>query len=339
MESFPVRVIKKILHIPTKFPYFIQLAITDACNLDCEICPRHHVHVKPAHLDFEVFTRIVDRLEGAKEISLVGLGEPFVYPKIFEAIRYCKAKGLTVKTTTNGLLLDTDDVLMELIRSGLDSISFSIESLYIDHGNGKFHANYHTVQYIERLISLKKKYRAATPKIVLQPVLIKGKEADIYEMIEFFAPKGISRVNVLRMTTYFETGVARPNMEEEQIIFRQFDRLRAQYHVRIDCLQDQFFGGITGLLYKYFKNFLRIDSCCTRLLDYPYITVHGDVIPCCVLPEVKFGNVLEENIQDIWHGEAFNHFRKHHHTNTLCAKCDNLKIKQIVSHAQRHDRA
>lgn len=329
-EFFPIMILKKTFHIPTNLPYFIQLDVTTFCNLSCEMCPRRHVNQEITHINFEKFKKIVDRLKGVEEISLTGLGEPLTYPRIYDAVRYCKSKGLCVKITTNGLLLDKDEKLKELILSGLDTISFSIESIEDSNNDGKSHRNSKTVQHIERLIELKRELAFSTPKIAIQSVLIKNKEQDIYKIIEWGAQHDIDRINVLRMTLYFDTGLERPSRKEEKKIFKEFTRLRKKYKIRIDCLQDQFYTGLKGFLYKYFKYFLGLDTFCVRLLDYPYITQNGDMIPCCILIKYKFGNILESDIKDVWHGERFNYFRKNHNNVELCSKCDNLRIKQRV---------
>ena len=234
------------------------------------------------------------------------------------------------KVTTNGLLLNSDEKLEMLVSSGIDTISFSIESIDEFERNEQVHHNQITLKHIKRLVEIKKALGAKTPKIVLQTIMIKNKENDIYDIINWAVRHGINRVNILRMTKYFETGLARPNIKEEKEIFKHVAKLRKKYKIRIDCLQDQFYTGMKGYLYKYFKYFLRLDSFCVRLLDYPYITRDGDMIPCCVLPDYKFGNILEENIKDIWLGEKFNTFRKTHNNIEICSKCDNLRVRQIV---------
>lgn len=331
MESFAIRAMKKIMRVPVAFPYFVQLAITDACNLNCGMCPRHHVGIEPKGMEYSTFTRIVDRLKGVREISLVGLGEPFIYPKIFEAIKYCKSKGMIVKITTNGLLLDSDEKRRRLIDSGLDLISFSTESATSSSVvDTSAHSNSAVLEHIHELIGLRRKMTSPRPKIVIQPVLIKGKEDELYKLIAWAAREGVDRVNVIRMTVYFETHLARPDEREEKIIFREFSRLRRCLKIRIDCIQDQFYTGPAGFLYKYGKCFLRLDSFCTRLLDYPYITREGDIVPCCVLPKEIFGNILEQDLRTIWRGERFSRFRREHRSFPICSRCDNFKLKQAT---------
>ena len=330
MEPRPIRILKKIFHVPVRLPYYVQLDVTSFCNLSCKMCPRHHVKQELSHIDFDRFRKIIDKLKGTEEISLAGLGEPLVYPRIHDAIRYCKSKGLVTKITTNGLLLDSDEKIRALISTGLDAASFSIESIREPGADVKSHPNSTAVRNIQRLIELRKELGSATPKVAIQSVLIKGRERDIYEIIEWGARNGVDRVNVLRMTMYFETGLQRPNMGEEKAVFQELARLRKRCGIRIDCIQDQFFTGMTGFLYKRLKYFLGLDTFCVRLLDYPYITQKGDVIPCCILPDYKLGNVLEEDIKVIWRGERFERFRREHPRVELCSKCDNLRIKQFV---------
>ena len=86
MEILPIKIIRQILHIPALLPYCVQVEITNVCNLSCGMCPRHHVSVPREHMKLTVFRKIIDRLDGVGEVTLVGLGEPFVHPDIFEAI-------------------------------------------------------------------------------------------------------------------------------------------------------------------------------------------------------------------------------------------------------------
>lgn len=329
-EPFSLMVLKRFLHMPTKLPYFIQLDITNACNLTCEMCPIHHVDIEKTHIDYETFTKIIDRLKGVKEISLVGLGEPLTHPRILDAIKYCKSKGMIVKITSNGLLLNSDKRIKDLILSGLDTISFSVESVNDSSTDGVAHRNEEVLACIKRFCELKEEMNVDTPKIALQTVLFKDRENDVYDVIKWGANNDIHRINVLRMHMYFDTDLERPDRAGEKKVFKEFARLRKRYNVRIDCLQDQFFTGLMGFMYKHFKYFMRMDSCCTRLLDYPLINHNGDMLPCCVLPNNKLGNVLEKDIEDVWHGLKFKNFRRNHHKVEICSKCDCWRVNQII---------
>jgi len=72
--------------------------------------------------------------------------------------------------------------------------------------------------------------------------------------------------------------------------------------------------------------------------SYPFrklaISPYGDVILCCAdyLHEVKFGNVMNENLEDIWHSEAMNSYRfmlLEQERKFFCKDCDDYQYEFI----------
>ncbi|MBF0135875.1 MAG: SPASM domain-containing protein, partial [Magnetococcales bacterium] len=116
----------------------------------------------------------------------------------------------------------------------------------------------------------------------------------------------------------------------EKEIFKEFAKLRKQYGVRIDCLQDQIFDGLLGKMYRYFKPILRLDDWCYRFQDFIYINVNGDVHPCCLDKEQVVGNLLTQDLKSVWHGEKFSYLRKNQEKFSYCQTCDFLRLKQVV---------
>ncbi|MFC1884079.1 radical SAM/SPASM domain-containing protein [Thermodesulfobacteriota bacterium] len=87
--------------------FYIEL--TNACNFGCDFCPSTVSKRKPQHMDFSLFKKIVDEIsdEGITDkLAYYVLGEPLLYPKIFDAIEYGKKKKLKVEITTNGSLIN-----------------------------------------------------------------------------------------------------------------------------------------------------------------------------------------------------------------------------------------
>ncbi len=324
------RTLRIISHTPSPMPTSVQIDVTTVCNFRCKMCPIHFVKQEHKHINWDVFTRIVDNLSGISEVALVGLGEPFTNPDIFRAIAYCKAKGMCVRTTTNGSLLNTPDRLKSLFDSGLDALSFSVDSLDEGFADQAGHDSRPILKNVEAILEERARRGTSIPELTLQSVLQKDKEHNIYDIIRWGAERGINRFNVLRMHMYFDNGVERHSEAEEKGVHRELARLRRELGVRIDCLQDQFFSGVQGFVYKHTKHLLRLDSNCIRLLDYPLINQEGDLIPCCALPQQTFGNILEKSLIEIWHGTAMEAFRKAHQGHPICSKCDNWRIRQVV---------
>lgn len=319
------KVSKTILNIPASRPNYAQIAITNICNLDCKMCFRNFLKLKIKHMDFDDFKKVVNNLEGVSTLALTGYGEPLAYPKFFEAVRYCKAKGFKVQTTSNGLLLNKER-LAELMSSGLDSISISIESIKGEKDN--IHPNSDALNNVRDIIQLKKELKSKKPAVVLQTLMIRGMEQELYDIIEWGGINGVDRINVARFELNTLKDVKRPDVVEEKKIFKEFNRLRRTHNIQIDCIQDQMGVGITGFLYKNFKNFLRMNKSCVRLYDFIYINVDGDVNPCCAIVDYKIGNMCNDNLQQIWKSEKYDYFRKNYDKFSWCSRCDFAKLNQ-----------
>lgn len=111
-------------YIDKTFPRHIFIETTSSCNLSCSYCPREK---RNDHMEWGLFTSIVDECSnyGARSFSLHLFGEPLLYPRIIEAIKYIKSKNRrhTVLLTTNGTLLNK--FAQELERSGVDRVIWS----------------------------------------------------------------------------------------------------------------------------------------------------------------------------------------------------------------------
>jgi len=75
-----------------------------------------------------------------------------------------------------------------------------------------------------------------------------------------------------------------------------------------------------------------IPPICTQSWMTFFITIDGDVTPCCndVDCELKIGNIKEDSIYDLWHNEEINRIRKIHKKREFyklkpCKTCDILR--------------
>jgi radical SAM protein with 4Fe4S-binding SPASM domain len=100
---------------------------TAKCNLYCPMCPRE-IHKQPKEdMADEVFTRLVrESGQTAEHMMLIGLGEPFLDPKIFERVEYCAEHHISTLLSTNGTLLD-EAAADRLLRSSVEHITLSFD--------------------------------------------------------------------------------------------------------------------------------------------------------------------------------------------------------------------
>lgn len=112
---------------PDHDPVFANIEITTRCNLSCRFCMRTRLGIRGKDMDFDLFCRILERLPHAYRITLVGLGEPLLHPRIIDFVDWIKASGRWAGLVTNAHQL-TPSLSQSLIAAGLDSIVFSMDA-------------------------------------------------------------------------------------------------------------------------------------------------------------------------------------------------------------------
>ncbi len=108
----------------------LHLEVTSHCNFACEFCPDSKMERGRGFMDFALLRRILDETaeKGLASTVLFHLmGEPLLYPQLFDAVAYASNKGLETIVTTNGALL-TEEVLDDLRAAGLTKIILSLQT-------------------------------------------------------------------------------------------------------------------------------------------------------------------------------------------------------------------
>lgn len=112
------------------FPDRITVELTNDCNVSCTFCNRQKISMEIGYMTESLFYKIIDEAALHLPVKLVPFfrGEPLMHPQITEFIKYAKKKGIgPVQLASNALLLN-DKMQDELIESGADFISFSLDT-------------------------------------------------------------------------------------------------------------------------------------------------------------------------------------------------------------------
>ena len=113
-------------------PKRIQMEVIFGCNAKCTMCPVDMPTKRPKGvMSMELFRKVIDDLtpyaNDIEKVDLWGLGEPLLDKTLFEKIFYAKSKGFqSVAIATNADLLNEDNQ-DALLKSGLDTVIFSID--------------------------------------------------------------------------------------------------------------------------------------------------------------------------------------------------------------------
>jgi MoaA/NifB/PqqE/SkfB family radical SAM enzyme len=119
------------LHLRRPVTHLAKIYIepTNRCNLRCRTCIRNSWDEPLGEMNPETFARVVEglrRFSPPPDVFLGGLGEPLAHPNIVDMVRQAKALGSLVELITNGTLL-SKSLSEQLIDAGLDMLWVSLD--------------------------------------------------------------------------------------------------------------------------------------------------------------------------------------------------------------------
>lgn len=301
-------------------PRTAQIAVTNRCNFNCPMCQRNDLKIEIKDIDLFLFEKILARLDGVKNVVLTGWGEPFLHPDLFQMIKLCKANGMNARLTTNGSLL-TGDKISAVLESGLDAITFSIESI-VEKKESIGHTAGNQARIIKNLIDARQEKKSVL-KIYLQSVFSADNESDIMDIVRFAIENHIDRVRLTRLDARFRN-FARPDSAQEKALITKIARKIKGTKVGFDFLPHIAMDGFMRIAFQAVAPLLGNIDYCLRLLGDVYINEDAKVTPCCALPNAEMGDILQSDLRSIWHNEKFREFRKNQQK--YCGKCDILSL-------------
>src|ERR1041385_6265456 len=171
---------------------------TAKCNLYCPMCPRE-THKQPkADMSQEVFERLVrESGKTAEHMMLIGLGEPFMDPKIYERIEFCHRHSVSTLLSTNGTFLD-EKASDRLLRTALEQITFSFdgaqkESFEFYRKGAKFEKVRDNFVRFARM----KKERGSNLQIVVQMIRMERNAGEVEDFLKFWsAAPGVNKLRI-----------------------------------------------------------------------------------------------------------------------------------------------
>jgi radical SAM protein with 4Fe4S-binding SPASM domain len=182
---------------------------TAKCNIYCPMCPRETLPQPKEDMTDAVFERLVrESSSSAEHMMLIGLGEPFLDPKIYGRIEYCERHNIHTLLSTNGTLLD-EKAARRILDSPLAHITLSFdgstkESFEYYRKGARFEKVRDNFIRFARM----KHERGRGPQVVVQMVRMEGNAHEVDEFLRFWsAVPGVDQVRVKED----ETNLMRPD--------------------------------------------------------------------------------------------------------------------------------
>ena len=243
--------------------------------------------------------KIIDEAEGfIFDINLAHRGESLLHPRLVDAIRYAKNKGLFTRLHTNGSLLK-EDLARQIVDSGLDRLSFSFDGFNPEtyesiRVGGDFDK---TIANIVRFLEIKKQAGSEKPETAI-------------EVINFDKLSG-------------------PEFAEAQENFR-----KRFADLPLDNFIMKELHNWAGEISKDTRK--ESYSVCPFPWNALVIFWDGGVFPCTqdFFGHYRVGDVNEDSLQEIWNGQSLKHLREKLAAGDLkefdtCANCDRVWRKGL----------
>ena len=270
----------------------LQVEVTTACNLECDICLRKYLKVPGRFLSLVDFKRILN--PGLfRYVGLHGWGEPLLNRYIFEMVKFAGSKGVITNLTTNGTLLH--ERMGEIFGSGLKEIAFGIYDPDLLSN---------VLPFIEEFIKERNKKGLKDSKTYFDITLYKTNRFIISDLIRLASDIGIEAVILHRLfdPQDVESETKCLLADDEKKLFKEIKRIARSLNIE---------------LYLPGKH-----TCpCLIVQRSIFVTVTGKVTPCTYLLEEYIGDALHDRVEGILRSRGYKDFVKNMKQHPICSEC------------------
>lgn len=280
-------------------PLDVQIELTNVCNLRCESCPYTHSKRKKENLEWDILKKIVDEAveESVAYFTICGIGEATLHPDLFRPFEYIRSKKVTPKGLRTLDMMPTvfisngswtDDIVEKCIENPPDLISFSLAGLTDEE--------------------------IATRRTPLDLDRFIHNVSEIYNNRKLIRDIDGGVSPVIHISTHIFPYEIETRAEDIERFKEKFFKMSDAVVIKPTMLYYRFTPYEKNL--DYYENISEDQYCrtvpCFETSRRLSVTCSGDVWCGHQLPEdfgSKFGNVKEQSLREIWHGDKLNDFR------------------------------
>jgi radical SAM protein with 4Fe4S-binding SPASM domain len=295
-------------------PVNVTIEPTNVCNAKCPVCETGAAILgrEKGFMKLEQFQTIIDKIAShTNTLMFYFMGEPFLNKSAYDMIRYAKEKRIPFITScTNGDMVNPE----KLVESGIDEINFQIGGL-THESHAKYRAGSNLDKIIENLretVRLKNERRAKM-RIVCGFILMRHNEHEVAEFKRSMSEIGVDEALVISpCVRTIEQGKEMLPTDKKHWIYNSEAFERGELRPKVLPHNE-----------------------CPWIYYSLTIQVNGDVVACCRDAQGQFvmGNILEQNLEEIWNGQKFMQFRKKLHTDqkqiSICRLCSGYGVSAL----------
>ena len=292
-------------------PVLANIEITTHCMLKCRYCARSIWDVEEAQMELGMFKEILSSLPNTYKITLVGLGEPLLHPRVADFVAEAASRGCKVSLVTNGMHLPPS-LSRELLRAGLRGLTFSVDAVDRD-GSDPYRGGFDYDRVISNIRGfVEYSEKTASTATAVFSVVSKASTPYLTRLADMVAGLGVKAMMVTDLNFERNTaGSLRANMDDdcEQDLKDFISRARSRNLVLLSVRGLEAFG----IERRFHEYYVRTPSqihtpspkhtwCHSPWQTIP-IGVRGDVTVCDCRPDEKIGNLLKTPLRRIWNDQ------------------------------------
>jgi MoaA/NifB/PqqE/SkfB family radical SAM enzyme len=301
-------------------PRSLYLETTSRCNSLCETCILTFGGREPQRdLTWDEFRRVVDQFPELDRVLLHGIGEPLLNRDLTRMVAHLEARDARVLFNSNAITL-SPKTARALIDAGLDELRVSL-----DASTPTTYARIRGVDAFDRVVRnlaglarLKKDLDVVSPMVSLWFTALKDNIGEIPGLVPLAVGVGATEIHLQRLV-YNGLGLA----VQAQTLY---GRLHEQEAALIEATEaaaraEGIAFSASGATAPEVSLTPSTDgqpwSACRRPWTLAYVTVSGNVLPCCIAPWITghydgiiLGNLYRESLEQVWWGERYRHFRR-----------------------------
>ncbi|MFO7964125.1 MAG: radical SAM/SPASM domain-containing protein [Desulfobacterales bacterium] len=310
---------------------WIQVEITSHCNAACIYCPNPRISEK-RHMPLALFKKFLPFVGYTDLIYLQGWGEPLLNRDLFEMIRLCKAKGRRVGFTTNGMLLDEENI-RKIVDLNVDILCASFAGTKPEtHDRIRTGTDFSTiVSHLDRLQNIKANIGTELPAVHIAYLMMNRNFQEISEI-----PELANRLCASEIVASNLTLITAPFLRKEAL-FNHPEKKGYYYEVLKKTAEK---AARKNIRFSFSSPSIEkgTEHCSENVYYSCMITAKGDVSPCVFrmptlhrtdnegrqkpithifrdrqmpLMPTSFGNIGEESLTRIWNSKAYLDFKNY----------------------------
>lgn len=310
-------------------PMLLNIEPTNICDQKCTICETGLgiLERKPKMMSFQEFKTILDQFDHhLRIIYFYFMGESFLNKDAYKMIRHAAERGIYVSACTNGNCIDPE----QLVQSGIADIQFQIAGITPD-----IHTKYRVGGDLEKVV-----------KNVKETIALREKPAQELSWVPY--PMNIGLGFILLKPNEHQVNDFRKMAEElgvdEANIIDPCVRTVEQGRELLPSDQSHWIYDPKAFASGRIEPRVRPRNYCEWLYTTVTVQVNGDVVPCCrdVHGRWALGNLLKEDLRDVWNGERLRHLRRTISRDQerfgLCELCSGYSLPRLFGVSRKKKR-